>query len=268
LAKTDLRQDNSYVRAYRGYAYLIFMLLLPAGTMIALNAYVTVSVRKASRTRRQSMNVSNTGREDKERRCTLMAVLVVGTFLILNFLAFVNNMLEGFRPEDELSTTGFLTMVCIGNVLVALNSASNFFIYCALGLRFRQMFCKIFCPWCYTPEREYQYLSVYYGSGRNYCWTNGGGSAREMTGGADSALLGGGIVSMRTLSAPKPKQGVRSNISAPTTPGGTGRPISSNIGQRNSLSPVAQRISSPVGASTGRNQPSSNVVRFDVVQRN
>lgn len=273
LDRTDMRKNSSYVRAYKGYCYLIFMLLLPAGTMIALNAYVTISVRRASRERRQSMNVSNSGREDKERRCTMMAILVVGTFLILNSLAFVNNMLEGFRTEDELTTTNFLTLVCFGNVLVALNSATNFFIYCALGLRFRQMFCKLFCPWCYTPEREYQYLSVYYGSGRNYCWTNGGGN-RETTE-PSSALLGGGIISMRTLSTKAPrgaKPAVRSNISAPTMV--TNRTPTTAGAQRNvtSLAPAGTRISPPVGATNVRlyqgQHSSPNVVRFDVSQRN
>lgn len=151
LEQTDLRKQAIYKVAYKGYCYLFFMLLIPAGAMIVLNVFVTVRVRRAYKWRK-----AMSGREEKERRCTIMAVLVVVTFLVFNSLAFANNMIEIFasastpapgeeEPIPAAKSTPYLLSVSIGNVLIALNSATNFIIYCALGGRFRTVFCKIFC---------------------------------------------------------------------------------------------------------------------------
>lgn len=178
LGLSTLRSP-SYVLLYKGYCYLFFMFLIPAILMIVLNVFVVLAVRRAYRVRRQL-----SGRDEKERRCTLMAVLVVGTFLVLNLTANVTNCVEAF------TVLAYKSLVHIGNLLVTLNSATNFFIYCALSLRFRQMFCKLFCPICYTPEKEYQFLSAYFGSGR------------PNTMNTPTPMEHGGIISMRSLRRP------------------------------------------------------------------
>ena len=132
------------------------MFLIPAGLMIILNIFVTLSIHRAYILRRQM-----SGKEEKERKSTIMAILVVATFLILNFTANITNCLEAFSPNFS-----YQTLVWISNLLITINSATNFFIYCALNLKFKQMFCKFFCCCCYTPEKEYKFLAAYFSTMR------------------------------------------------------------------------------------------------------
>lgn len=145
--------------------------------MIVLNVFVTKAVRNAYKVRRQL-----SGREEKERRCTLTAVLVVVAFLVLNLMVLMNNCIEIFGHKSLRKTTTFSILVYTGNFLIAVSSASNFIIYCVLGLRFRRMFCKLFCVWCYTPEKynNNMFISPCYGSVRSHV------GARNGTGGAVS----------------------------------------------------------------------------------
>lgn len=171
ITPTPLRNNENYVLVYKGYCYLFLMFLIPAILMIVLNGFVTQAVRRAYRVRRQL-----SGREEKERRCTLMAVLVVVTFLVLNLMALINNCIENFSVSTYKTTT-YSILVYIGNFLVAIGSASNFIIYCVLGLRFRRMFCKIFCVWFYNPDKDCNiYISAYYGSVRSNVGIGTGGT--------------------------------------------------------------------------------------------
>ena len=91
---------------------------------------------------------------DQERRCTLLAVIVILTFLLSNFPVITNNIAELVRSSKQRRATfverlGFLA----GNFLVNLNSASNFLIYCAIGHRFRSMFSVLFCP-CLAAQSD------------------------------------------------------------------------------------------------------------------
>lgn len=67
-----------YITVYKSYCYLFLMFLIPAVLMVTLNTMVTIAVRKAYKQRKQM----TCGKEERERRSTIMAVLVVCTFLV------------------------------------------------------------------------------------------------------------------------------------------------------------------------------------------
>lgn len=178
---SQFRANPMYQRIYKTYMYVVFLILIPVGTMIVLNSMIARAVHIAYRNRK-----TMSGREEKERRITIMVLVVIIVFIVLNSLAFVANFIEAFElHREKLEYEIYLCLIALGNILVVFNSAINFIIYCALGFRFRQMFMKIFCPCFYDPAKEYRFLSVKYGSDRS--------NVSEASG------AGFGIISMRRL---------------------------------------------------------------------
>uniref|UniRef100_A0A915L1Y9 G-protein coupled receptors family 1 profile domain-containing protein n=1 Tax=Romanomermis culicivorax TaxID=13658 RepID=A0A915L1Y9_ROMCU len=223
LRATVLRQDTLYISVYKSYCYLFLMFLVPASLMIVLNAVVTFLIKKAYNLRRQM-----SGRDEKERRSTVMAVLVVGTFLVLNLMPNITNCIEAF---DSKKSESVAPLIWTSNLLVTINSAINFFIYCALSLRFRQMFCKLFCPLCYTPEKEYKFLSAYFGTMRT-----ADAATKRVVGDEDPGpreeegapfhrgIEAAGIISMRSLRRPLIKRNDEDNATTTKVGKSTMRP--------------------------------------------
>ncbi len=148
LFPTDLRRNPTYILIYKANMHIGIYLIIPTAIMISLNAVVVWKIRKAFLDRRKLS--ASFRRSDRERRSTVVAVVVIATFLLCNIGPSINNYLEETGGVDIRPTApGYVTkrtLVFLGNFFVCLNSASNFLIYCALGTQFRQMFSALFCP--------------------------------------------------------------------------------------------------------------------------
>uniref|UniRef100_A0A914PIY2 G-protein coupled receptors family 1 profile domain-containing protein n=1 Tax=Panagrolaimus davidi TaxID=227884 RepID=A0A914PIY2_9BILA len=152
LVPTDLRQNELYIVIYNTYGYLLLLIVIPWTLMIILNVVVIRAVHTAYRIRRSM--TKNKGRvDDRERRCTVMALVMLSTFIMFNLLAGVNNIIEAFSPEHPAN---YRFRIPIGNLLVCVNSASNILIYSIFGRKFRRVCFQILCP-CLT-DRGYQWL--------------------------------------------------------------------------------------------------------------
>lgn len=131
--KTELRLDINYRAIYKTYAYLIVMFLTPFAIMIVLNIFVVMAVRKAYEQRKR-ITRQNSSQDEKERRCTLIALFVIITFVIFTLLPTINNLLEELLiAQTRAEVTVQRTLVFLGNLFTCINSATNFLIYCALG---------------------------------------------------------------------------------------------------------------------------------------
>uniref|UniRef100_A0AC34F788 G-protein coupled receptors family 1 profile domain-containing protein n=1 Tax=Panagrolaimus sp. ES5 TaxID=591445 RepID=A0AC34F788_9BILA len=153
LVPTDLRQNELYIVIYNTYGYLLLLIVIPWTLMIILNVVVIRAVHTAYRIRRSM--TKNKGRvDDRERRCTVMALVMLSTFIMFNLLAGINNIIEAFT--DYPSTYRF--RIPIGNLLVCVNSASNILIYSIFGRKFRRVCFQILCPCLKDALNGYQWL--------------------------------------------------------------------------------------------------------------
>uniref|UniRef100_A0AC35TZH2 G_PROTEIN_RECEP_F1_2 domain-containing protein n=1 Tax=Rhabditophanes sp. KR3021 TaxID=114890 RepID=A0AC35TZH2_9BILA len=154
LMVSDMRRSKWYSTLYLTYSYLIFMLVIPWITMIILNTTIVRAVHKAYIIRRALTKQSV---DEKERRCTIMAVVICIIFVLLNLPAGINFLIDMVDIKlDRNSAFGHLR-VPISNLLVTINSACNLIIYSIFGRRFRRMCTKLFCS-C-LKKKNYQYLT-------------------------------------------------------------------------------------------------------------
>ncbi|OZC08160.1 hypothetical protein X798_04853 [Onchocerca flexuosa] len=110
--------------------------------MIVLNVIVIRSVQQAYRIRRSL--ISHTGNlDEKERHCTVMAFVMILTFIACNLMAGINQIIEAFFAEYSQF---FRLRLPIGNLLVCVNSASNILIYSIFGRKFRRICAALLCP--------------------------------------------------------------------------------------------------------------------------
>ncbi|CAD5219850.1 unnamed protein product [Bursaphelenchus okinawaensis] len=142
LEASELRKNELYITIYNTYGYLLLLIAIPWSIMIIFNVIVVRAVHQAYH-KRQSLTKSKGRVDDKERRCTIMALVMLTTFILFNMLAGVNNIVEAFFKEYE---DYYRERIAIGNLLVCINSASNILIYSIFGRKFRRICMKMFCP--------------------------------------------------------------------------------------------------------------------------
>ncbi|PAV63404.1 hypothetical protein WR25_20341 [Diploscapter pachys] len=139
---SQLQMNQNYRFYYMCISFAIFNVLLPWTIMLILNIYVVREVRRAYHIRQVMQQViqTNKANEEKEKRhCTIMATVMVCSFLFFNILSAINTVDEQFgvvipREFDPL-----------GNLLTCVNSAFNVIIYAFFSSRFRQTFMTILC---------------------------------------------------------------------------------------------------------------------------
>ncbi|PAV70171.1 hypothetical protein WR25_12791 [Diploscapter pachys] len=137
IMPSNMRKSMRYQKYYIMYGYVLFILLIPWTAMIILNIFVVKAVHRAYKIRRTMQGTKS--HEERDRRCTIMALCMVTTFLLFNIVAAINNINEPFQ-------LGFPRQLQpLGNLLVCINSASNIVIYALFGARFRQMCVLMLC---------------------------------------------------------------------------------------------------------------------------
>uniref|UniRef100_A0A1I7YWH4 G_PROTEIN_RECEP_F1_2 domain-containing protein n=1 Tax=Steinernema glaseri TaxID=37863 RepID=A0A1I7YWH4_9BILA len=141
LVPTDLRQNALYIIIYNTYGYLLLLIVIPWTIMIILNVIVVRAVHRAYKLR-QNMTMSQRRVDDKEGRCTVMALVMLSTFILFNLLAGLNNVIEAFTEYHQY----YRFRIPIGNLLVCVNSASNILIYSIFGRKFRHMCISLLFP--------------------------------------------------------------------------------------------------------------------------
>ncbi|VDM92558.1 unnamed protein product [Litomosoides sigmodontis] len=142
LTPTSLRTNGLYIVLYNTYGYLLLLIIIPWTTMIILNVIVIRSIQQACRIRRSLISRTPRHLDDGERHCTLMAFVMILTFITCNLMAGINHIIEAFFSEYSHF---FRLRLPIGNLLVCVNSASNIFIYSIFGRKFRRICIGLLC---------------------------------------------------------------------------------------------------------------------------
>lgn len=118
LTPTSLRTNALYIVLYNTYGYLLLLIIIPWTTMIILNVIVIRSIQQAYRIRRSLIRPTPRNLDDGERHCTLMAFVMILTFITCNLMAGINHIIEAFFSEYSHF---FRLRLPIGNLLVCVN---------------------------------------------------------------------------------------------------------------------------------------------------
>ncbi|CAD6187139.1 unnamed protein product [Caenorhabditis auriculariae] len=179
IAMTGLRRDDDYRKYYVMYGYVAVILAVPWTAMIVLNTFVVLAVHRAYKIRR-TMQGGKANQEERDRRCTLMALAMILTFIVFNIIAAVNNI------ADSLDISFSVNWGPIGNLLICLNSASNIVIYSLFGARFRQMCVVMLCG---RNSNWMEWLRTGSSRGMVSDWDVRDGTTRKTSLDASTALL-------------------------------------------------------------------------------
>ena len=141
LCPTELRKRDMYIVVYVNCLYLLVMYCLPFGTLLVLNTLIYQHVRVANRARQL---LSRQQRRDIGLATLLFSIVLL--FLACNSLAFIVNAIELARVSGHVANSPILDVLAdLGTLLVNISSASNFFLYCIFGRKFRLLFLHTFC---------------------------------------------------------------------------------------------------------------------------
>ncbi|CAH1791120.1 unnamed protein product [Owenia fusiformis] len=122
----------------------------PFTILIVCNILIAVQLFKAGQLRKRRMNVSNSKQDNTKKSVTIMLVTISVVFLcltspivfeVMRKLARRNNEEEVPTLAERARETLFWVIV---NMLMYLNSAVNFVMYCLSGTKFRESMRELF----------------------------------------------------------------------------------------------------------------------------
>ncbi|CAH1802478.1 unnamed protein product [Owenia fusiformis] len=127
--------------------------LIPFAVLIICNILISLQLLRAGRMRKKQMNVSNSKQDDTMRSMTIMLVTISFVFLCLTspvVVELIRKLTLRLNPEKQAPQTlaeeaHEVLVFTIVNMLMYLNSAVNFFMYCVGGRKFRDSLRELFC---------------------------------------------------------------------------------------------------------------------------
>ena len=142
---------NAYFNVYYWFR-VIFIHLVPCSVLIILNALLIQTMRAAQKRRLQLLK-QNQGRSECRRLAesnltTLMLVVVVGVFLVVEFplaLLLIILIVDNSFDLDLLDDDARWIAPMLINLFILLSYPLNFFIYCGMSRQFRVIFEGLIC---------------------------------------------------------------------------------------------------------------------------
>lgn len=144
LITTTLGSNTDFKKIYFICLQLVVMFLGPFVLIFILNIQLMWAVKNAKKTRnRMSTNAA------KEANLTIMLIAVIVVFLLCQLPSIADNILWTMFDKSKLQCSlHYIRLTSITNLMVIVNSAVNFILYCVFGKRFRRVFIKIvYYPW-------------------------------------------------------------------------------------------------------------------------
>ncbi|ELT97798.1 hypothetical protein CAPTEDRAFT_210200 [Capitella teleta] len=184
IRSTDLLTHRGYTLGYRIVAYLLFMYLIPMLFMIVLNTGLLSSLRRANRRRQHLVQTPLDGSADRHSvlsrlskvqrssqrsqqntSTTTIVITIVFICAICNCTAMVAHFLWSVETSFlEFQNLKNLRRVIstLSNMLVTLNCAINFVIYCLCSRNFRRISLETFLRMhkCMVSERPPTFSST------------------------------------------------------------------------------------------------------------
>jgi len=151
--------ENFSDEVYYRYEYItcsVVIFVVPLPLLIILNNRITNAIRQSNVFRQQqlqSRGINDVTMKSNERRSTMLITVVITVFIVCQLPRVGTNIVLlllysglGLRMPDNvkymLNFSGDLDPIT--SVLLIINSSINFFLYVAVGRRFRQTFISLF----------------------------------------------------------------------------------------------------------------------------
>lgn len=164
FSATALLHNEYYTVIYRIILFLLVMYFLPMVLLVSLNAKLLNTLREADNYR---ANVSEWRMRRANRNITAVVVTVVLVTIVCNSTAMVTHLIWSLQlafPTLRRLETSRRYLALISNILVTINSAINFVIYCLCSRNFTVVLVRV-CR-CYTVRMRLRKSSKQQSSAR------------------------------------------------------------------------------------------------------
>ena len=147
LKKTALGAHEVYRYLYAGVLYSLMLFFIPLLMLIFFNFKLVMALKEGKK-QWETLQF----RQKKEQNLTIIPLTIVLVFFICGVPSLAVNVLDSMNPY-LLERPSYVVFLVIANLLVVLNSACNFIIYCLLGKKFRSKLIEMFHCKCanYRP---------------------------------------------------------------------------------------------------------------------
>lgn len=149
VRQTDFSKNKNYTIVYKCVLFLLFMYLIPMVIMIVCNTLLLSALRKTDsyiQGRRHSRR--GTMAAQQKNSITVIVVTIVIIFLLCSILALMSHVIYSLEiafPDKRGQLSLYRRYVSnINNVMITINSAVNFLVYCLCSDNFRQAFLATF----------------------------------------------------------------------------------------------------------------------------
>ena len=155
---TELATNKYYTIIYKIFFFLTMMYIIPMVTLLVLNTKLVRALKAAEQDKKVLRRSADMVKQN--RNITAMVTLVVAAFLICNLLPFCSQILYSIEISfKDLAPTLMAhrrRISPISDLMLTINSAINFIIYCACSKKFRITLLSMFS--C-VKKSESKYLT-------------------------------------------------------------------------------------------------------------
>ncbi|TDG41479.1 hypothetical protein AWZ03_012096 [Drosophila navojoa] len=193
---SSLGQNPLYFNIWSVYTLIVFV-LLPLFVLATFNCFLILLVHRSKslrgdltnassirRTKRKS-NSGLTGSVSQENRVTITLIAVVLLFIVCQLPWAIYLILVQY-VDIEMNIQRVAGNVC--NLLVAINAAANFFLYCVLSDKYRKTVRELVTGYRYRHRHARNNISLYVP--HTSTTLNGDGASSVASGGGYSAYSG------------------------------------------------------------------------------
>ena len=166
FSQTQFATNQLYMSIYKISMFFLVMYIIPMFLMTALNLRLIWALRKSFKFSRNERVVSTSqavsldrakksSTDTQQRNVTTIVVSIVILFVCCHIPAMTSHLFHSLHSTLD----GYEHLECyrryvsnVSNVLVNLNSACNFVIYCLFSQHFRKQFTSLMCKSCQQPR--------------------------------------------------------------------------------------------------------------------
>lgn len=126
-----------YNIVYENVAYCLFAFLLPLFILIFFNTHLLRALKQSRRLRQTTVRRGK--RTSDENNVTLVMVVIIINFILFQTPASANQILYYVTDHASKTTCSpYMMYYHLSNLLITVNSSSNFVIYCLFRRQFQQ----------------------------------------------------------------------------------------------------------------------------------
>ena len=149
-------RENSYITSFhKTFNYWVFGVVLKVAPCVLLTVLSTLLIRAMHVAEQKRRRLKSMGkrveaeRSSEHNRTTAMLVAVVLCFVITELPQGILAFLSGVDTNIFLNV--YVPLGDVWDIIVLINSAVNFLLYCSMSRQFRQTFKDVFLSWCPQP---------------------------------------------------------------------------------------------------------------------